>query len=245
MSDDPRDLRTRPSIVVNWDDASILIDTTPELRLQCLANDIRRVDAVLYTHYHIDHVAGLDDLRRFNWLQEAPVPVYAQTDTLDRLQSMFPYVFDQETKQPSAIPKLDLHAIDGPFEVAGRSITPIPLLHGTMSPINSIKAPPPLTLRVIPTNGLLSISKLTGIRVGMRGVARRSALRPSMLDKASGRSMMIVDIALLARKSVSSNQVYVGYRYALGRNELIRHSTRRVGLLGVCARARREVLHEQ
>ncbi len=131
-SDDPRDLRTRPSIVVSWDEASVLIDTTPELRLQCLANDIRRVDAVLYTHYHIDHVAGLDDLRRFNWLQEAPVPVYAQTDTLDRLQSMFPYVFDRESQQPSAIPKLDLHAIDGSFEVAGRSITPIPLLHGTM-----------------------------------------------------------------------------------------------------------------
>ena len=58
--------------------------------------------------------------------------MYAQTDTLDRLQAMFPYVFDQNTQQPSAIPKLDLHAIDGPFEVAGRSITPILLLHGAM-----------------------------------------------------------------------------------------------------------------
>lgn len=132
MSDDPRDLRTRPSIVVSWGETSILIDTSPELRLQCLANDIRRVDAVLYTHFHVDHIAGLDDLRRFNWLQGAPVPVYAQTATLDRLRMMFPYVFEENAQQPSAIPKLDLHVIEGPIEIADCTITPIPLLHGQL-----------------------------------------------------------------------------------------------------------------
>ena len=65
-SADPRDRRTRPSITIQYDDTTLLVDTSPELRLQCLANDLRRVDAVLYTHFHVDHVAGLDDLRRFN-----------------------------------------------------------------------------------------------------------------------------------------------------------------------------------
>lgn len=134
-SPDPRDKRLRPSIIIRYDNTSLLIDTTPELRLQCLAHDIRRVDAVLYTHYHIDHVAGLDDLRRFNWLQEGAIPVYGQTATLDRLRVMFPYVFEEENSYPSAVPKLELHAIDpgAPrFDVGGRTITPIPLMHGKL-----------------------------------------------------------------------------------------------------------------
>ena len=65
-STDPRDKRTRPSIVVDYGDRAVLVDTTPELRLQCLACGIRKVDAVLFTHHHADHVTGLDDLRRFN-----------------------------------------------------------------------------------------------------------------------------------------------------------------------------------
>ncbi|MCH8880124.1 MAG: MBL fold metallo-hydrolase, partial [Planctomycetes bacterium] len=68
-SDDPRDRRTRPSIHVQHNGIHILVDTAPELRLQCLAGGIRRADAVLFTHHHADHVTGLDDLRRFNWLQ--------------------------------------------------------------------------------------------------------------------------------------------------------------------------------
>ncbi len=131
-SSDPRDKRTRPSILIEYDDTSLLVDTTPELRLQCLANNVRRVDAVLYTHYHVDHVLGLDDLRRFNWLQQGPIPIYAQSDTLDRLRVMFPYVFAPENSYPSAVPNLKLHVIDGPFEIGGRTITPIPLLHGQL-----------------------------------------------------------------------------------------------------------------
>lgn len=129
-SDDPRDRRTRPSIRIEYDRVSLLVDTSPELRLQCLANDVRRVDAVLYTHHHIDHIAGLDDLRRFNWVQEQVLPCYGQPVTLDRLRSMFSYVFDDDDAYPSAKPKLALHEINGPFEIGGRAITPIPLLHG-------------------------------------------------------------------------------------------------------------------
>jgi phosphoribosyl 1,2-cyclic phosphate phosphodiesterase len=131
-STNPRNRRTRPSIVLQFDGHTILIDTSPEFRLQCLANDIRRVDAVLYTHHHIDHIAGLDDLRRFNWLQQSALPCYGQRATLDRLRSMFAYVFDEVEDYPSAKPRLTLHEITGPLELMGKTITPIPLLHGKL-----------------------------------------------------------------------------------------------------------------
>lgn len=131
-SADPRDRRTRPSILIQYDATALLIDTSPELRLQCLANNVRRVDAVLYTHHHIDHLAGLDDLRRFNWLQEAAIPCYGQPATLNRLRTMFAYVFEEDLEYPSAKPRLELHEIDGPLTLGGQTITPIPLLHGRM-----------------------------------------------------------------------------------------------------------------
>ena len=132
-SADPRDRRTRPSIAVAYDDTSILIDTSPELRLQCLANGIRRVVAVLYTHHHFDHIAGLDDLRRFNHVQCRSLPCHGLPDTLDRFRAMFAYAFEEDPDYPSAKPHLTLHPISGPFEVGGRTITPIPLWHGRLS----------------------------------------------------------------------------------------------------------------
>ena len=84
-STDPRDKRTRPSITIQYGPTTLLVDTGPELRLQCLANKVTRIDAVLYTHFHVDHVTGLDDLRRFNRLQKGPLPCYGQPATLDRL----------------------------------------------------------------------------------------------------------------------------------------------------------------
>lgn len=135
-SADPRDRRTRPSILIQFGGAteriSLLVDTSPELRLQCLACNVRRVDAVLYTHHHIDHIAGLDDLRRFNWIQSQAMPCYGQPETLERLRAMFGYVFESDADYPSAKPQLDLREIQGPFEIGGTTITPIPLLHGTL-----------------------------------------------------------------------------------------------------------------
>ena len=142
-STDPRDKRTRPSIAIACDDTTLLVDTGPELRLQCLANDIRAVDAILYTHHHIDHLAGLDDLRRFNWVQDEVIPCFGQPATLERLRTMFAYAFEHDPEYPSAKPELTLHEINGPFEIPTRQsaigsrqssirVTPIPLLHGTL-----------------------------------------------------------------------------------------------------------------
>jgi phosphoribosyl 1,2-cyclic phosphate phosphodiesterase len=131
-SNDPRDQRMRTSVAVHWADRAVLIDTTPELRLQCLACDITRVDAILFTHQHADHVAGLDDLRRFNALQRTALPCYGNPATLDVLQRMFPYAFSDDPSYPSAKPRLTHHAIDGPLDLFGMQITPVPLLHGQL-----------------------------------------------------------------------------------------------------------------
>jgi phosphoribosyl 1,2-cyclic phosphate phosphodiesterase len=131
-SADPRDKRSRPSVLVQWNNVNVLVDTAPELRLQCLANDVTHIEAVLFTHHHADHVTGLDDLRRFNWIQRTALPCYGSALTLRKLQEMFSYAFRQDDKYPSAKPDLALHPVDGPFEIGGREVVPIPLLHGRM-----------------------------------------------------------------------------------------------------------------
>jgi len=131
-SADPRDKRTRPSVAVQYGDTTLVIDTGPEFRMQCLANNIRRVDAILFSHAHMDHIAGLDDIRRFNWVQRQVIPCYGLADTLERVRTMFAYAFDPDNDYPSATPRLLLNTIAGPFEIGGRTIIPVSLLHGTL-----------------------------------------------------------------------------------------------------------------
>ncbi len=129
-SDDPRDRRTRTSALFSVGERNILVDTAPELRLQCLACDVTRVDAVLFTHTHADHVTGLDDVRRFNDLHGGELPVYGTPETLARLRRMFDYAFEDDPSYPSAKPRLRGVPIDGPFEVFGHRVVPLPYDHG-------------------------------------------------------------------------------------------------------------------
>jgi phosphoribosyl 1,2-cyclic phosphate phosphodiesterase len=129
-SDDPRDRRTRTSALFSYNDRNLLIDTGPELRLQCVAADVRRVDAVLFTHYHADHIVGLDDLRRFNWVQRGPITLFGDAITIQRVRDMFPYAFTNEPDYPSAKPELLTEVVNGPLELFGREVSPIPLWHG-------------------------------------------------------------------------------------------------------------------
>ena len=132
-SDDPRDRRTRASIFVRFGSLRILVDTAPELRLQCLANRIDAIDAVLFTHSHADHALGLDDLRRFNWLMKRAIPCYGTAATLADIRRMFTYAFEPAPGSPHSRPQLELHAIDDrPFNVGSQTIVPIPLFHGPM-----------------------------------------------------------------------------------------------------------------
>lgn len=132
-SEDPRDRRTRTSFFLQAGGQRILIDTAPELRLQCIANNITAIDAVLFTHHHADHVVGLDDLRRFNWLMKRHVVCYGTAHTLDRVKRMFSYAFAPPSDSPHSRPHLELKPIDhAPFQVGGLTVTPIPLLHGSL-----------------------------------------------------------------------------------------------------------------
>ena len=131
-STDPRDNRTRPSLLVEGADGlRILIDTTPDLRAQALRHDIRRVDAILFTHAHADHVMGLDEVRRFNMLAKAPIPVYADEPTLAALRRTFAYVFDSDAPRGGGVPDLRLWSIGGRFCVGKQEVVPVPLRHGS------------------------------------------------------------------------------------------------------------------
>jgi phosphoribosyl 1,2-cyclic phosphate phosphodiesterase len=119
--------------VVSFAGVRILIDTGPELRLQCLTHHVERIDAVVFTHAHADHVVGLDDLRRFSDLTGTAIPCYGTAATIAKLRRMFDYIFDDDADYPSTKPRLDLIEIDErPFEIAGHAIRPVPLMHGTM-----------------------------------------------------------------------------------------------------------------
>ena len=130
-STDPHDRRSRPSILFEMGNgARVLVDTTPDLRSQALAHDLDRVDAILFTHCHADHVMGLDEVRRFNVLQRAAIPCYGDADTLREIRRTFAYIFDAKD-EGGGIPLLDLHAIDGPFTIGGERFVPVPVWHGT------------------------------------------------------------------------------------------------------------------
>lgn len=130
-SADPRDRRTRPSIFVDVAGGpKILVDTSTDLRQQALAHDIARVDAILFTHSHADHVMGLDDSRRFSQMTKAAIPCFADAATAASLRKTFYYVFDPSTDKGGGLPQIDLQTVDGPFSVQDVAVQPIPLMHG-------------------------------------------------------------------------------------------------------------------
>jgi phosphoribosyl 1,2-cyclic phosphate phosphodiesterase len=128
-SADPRDKRLRPSILIRYGERAVIVDTTPDFRAQVLRAGIGRLDAIVYTHSHADHILGLDDVRPFNHRQRAPIPIFAMRETLDAIQRVFCYAFEGPTE--STVPKLDLHCLDGsPFDLFGLKFTPVRLCHG-------------------------------------------------------------------------------------------------------------------
>lgn len=136
-SADPRDNRLRPSIFVQSaaDPAArastnILVDAGPDLRAQALRHGVTRVDAILFTHGHADHILGIDDVRRFNATMAQPMPCYGDRLTLDDIRKTFHYVFDPNTPKGGGLPKLDLLPIDGPLKLGDLDVQPIPLWHG-------------------------------------------------------------------------------------------------------------------
>jgi phosphoribosyl 1,2-cyclic phosphate phosphodiesterase len=130
-SSDPRDKRLRPSILVSYDGHNIIIDTTPDFRAQALRINLDRLDAVVYTHSHADHIMGLDDVRPYNFRQKGQIPIYASEDTMAAIRRVFLYIFDDSVKE-SNVPQLATHVINGArFELFGMEFLPIRVLHGS------------------------------------------------------------------------------------------------------------------
>jgi len=130
-SPDPHDARSRPSIAIECDDGlSVLVDTTPDLRAQALRHDLRRVDAILYTHSHADHLMGLDEVRRYNMLTKSPMPVFGDAATLRELRRTFAYVFEANAPKGGGVPDLRLFTIGGPFCLGRQLVQPVPVRHG-------------------------------------------------------------------------------------------------------------------
>jgi phosphoribosyl 1,2-cyclic phosphate phosphodiesterase len=141
-STDPKDRRSRPSILLELDGRepsafagavrSILVDTSTDLRTQALDNNLRRVDAILFTHTHADHVFGIDDVRRFNHMQKSAIACYADRGTVASLRRMFSYIFDPPEQKGGGLPQLSLFEIAGRFTLGGAEIVPVPLFHGRL-----------------------------------------------------------------------------------------------------------------
>jgi phosphoribosyl 1,2-cyclic phosphate phosphodiesterase len=129
-SSDPHDRRMRTSALVSVDGQKILIDAGPELRVQALVNGVNHIDAVAFTHAHADHVAGFDDLRSFNYLNQDQIDVYADQFTADLLRERFAYAFDRPLPFFGGKPDVRMHVFNGPFEIGATPITPFPVAHG-------------------------------------------------------------------------------------------------------------------
>jgi len=129
-SNNPKNKRTRTSVLVSENGYNILIDATPELRLQCIKNNVTRMDAVLITHPHADHIFGLDDLRRFNMVQRIDIPIYGTSKTLDTIRNAFSYVFNNEPDIGGYKPRFSLNVINGNLKIGNISIMPITAFHG-------------------------------------------------------------------------------------------------------------------
>lgn len=128
-SSDPRNNRTRCSVLLEWSGHKVLIDTATDFRQQALREGIEQIDSVLFTHAHADHVHGIDDLRTFTLRTGNAIPAYADRGVLDRLKGLFSYIFS-ESDAPGYRPRLQVNEVVGPFELFGQTVIPIPLLHG-------------------------------------------------------------------------------------------------------------------
>lgn len=128
-SNDPRNRRLRPSILIERDGMILLVDTTPDLREQCLRANVQRLDAILLTHEHNDHLIGLDELRRFCALQDCRLPLYGRKPVLACVERIFPYALHRPPPY-KGLPEFDLHEIGGPLALGPFRITPHLLPHG-------------------------------------------------------------------------------------------------------------------
>jgi phosphoribosyl 1,2-cyclic phosphate phosphodiesterase len=128
-STDPHDYRTRPSIMVQYDGRCVLIDTTPDFRQQAIREKITRIDAILYTHAHADHILGLDDVRPLSFRSPEKIPLYADDSTAHAMEDIFRYIFDP-TYKFGGIARVSMNRINGSVKLFGAEFEPVKIIHG-------------------------------------------------------------------------------------------------------------------
>lgn len=172
LSSDPRDARWRPSILITLDSgARVLVDTATDLRAQCLRFGVDRLDAIVYTHSHADHILGFDETRRFNVLTGGPLPVFGDASTLSDLRRTFAYAFGDVAPQGGGVPSVETVEVSGPFGVGGAQFVPVPIFHGART-INGYRVGHFAYLT--DCNGIpeSSLGLLTGLEVAVIGALR-------------------------------------------------------------------------
>ena len=130
ISSNSRNSRSRCSVLIENGETTVVIDTSVDFRAQMLRHGVRRLDAILYTHHHADHILGLDDVYPFNIWSRKSISVYASAETIEEIKKTFRYLFEADRYPGTA--KLELVQIQGPFEVGGLAFEPIPAFHGTL-----------------------------------------------------------------------------------------------------------------
>jgi phosphoribosyl 1,2-cyclic phosphate phosphodiesterase len=129
-SSDPRDKRTRPSVLIEYGGMSVLIDTTPDFRTQAIRENLQSLDAVLYTHSHADHILGIDDLRPLSYHHKpGRLPLYAHPDVANFIRTTFKYIFDSDYKF-GGLPQVELKPIEGELDLFGARFEPVIVIHG-------------------------------------------------------------------------------------------------------------------
>ncbi len=163
LSSDPKDKRLRVSALVEWNDYTYVIDCGPDFRQQMLTNKVSKIDGILFTHEHSDHVAGLDDIRPF-FFNQGDIPIYAHQRVLNTLRSRFEYVFVTEDKYPGAPGVKEIVIENKPFKLGDLEIVPINTLHNRVQ-VFGFRLNHFAYLTDVKTIEDSEIDKLTGVKV--------------------------------------------------------------------------------